>query len=305
MFKPKILLSMATLYSVLMLLLIINPLNKTGAVASEITVDLATTPESVFFELPNLAPGDWTEKILTVKNKGNVHVKYSLESEYKGGNQAFYNLFNLEVKDSNGVIYSGKLKDLSGLSVVRPLASLGEEQLLFKAELPYETGNEFQGEQVKFDLVLKAERTSDFCVGEDCPPLPCVGSHCPDPPGETCEQRGDCPQPPEQTCEQLGNCPDKPTCVGDNCDESEEIVLGDEEIPVGAPEQEPEQDLEQNPEDEENEESSTDIEVSEEETPVGGEIPKTAVPWYNLLVAASLLLIASGMFMWRLRKRID
>jgi LPXTG-motif cell wall-anchored protein len=144
------------LYSCIALTVVFLPIGNTGAVESPVEIDIATSPSEYLFIVGNMKPGDWANRVITVKNSGNKDFDYATEAKYESGSETLYNQLDLQVSDANGLLFDGKLSDLKGLDT-RSLASLSEEKLTFNVLFPSESGNEFQGLATEVALIFTAE----------------------------------------------------------------------------------------------------------------------------------------------------
>jgi LPXTG-motif cell wall-anchored protein len=138
-------------------------------------IDIATSPHKVFFNLTNLKPGDYTSKVLTVHNNGSQDFKYLFSNKFLSGSEKFYNELKLKVKDDQGILFNGLIKDFETLDS-RSLGSGESEKLYFTIEIPYELGNEFQGLSSEFQFKLFVEGTLGGTLPVDGPRLPVTGT---------------------------------------------------------------------------------------------------------------------------------
>ncbi|QHS24364.1 LPXTG cell wall anchor domain-containing protein [Virgibacillus sp. MSP4-1] len=122
------------------------------------SIDIATSPHKIFFNLQNLKPGDFSTKEMTIYNKGEEDFNYLFTNRFLTGSEKLYNEFLLTVRDKNGVLFDGKLKNFEELAS-RELKSGDSEVLTFKVEMPYELGNEFQGLSTEFQFKVFVEGT--------------------------------------------------------------------------------------------------------------------------------------------------
>ncbi|GAB4259512.1 hypothetical protein [Thermincola ferriacetica] len=113
-------------------------------------------PVSGFLKAPNIAPGDNVSAPLTVKNNGVTDFFYNVSAKKENGDDAFFNVLNLEIKDDAGkVLYSGKLKELSEIAL--GVLEKGQTDVLhFTVGFPAACGNEFQGRAVEVTFILDA-----------------------------------------------------------------------------------------------------------------------------------------------------
>lgn len=134
-------------------------------------IDLTTRPGKVLFGLSNVKPGDSVVREFVISNNGIQDFNYITSSKFFSGSEEFYNQLDLTIEDARGVLYEGKLKDLTELEP-RFLQSKQSETLLFVVKIPMELGNEFQGVSTKFQLKLFVEGTLGGVLPADGPRLP-------------------------------------------------------------------------------------------------------------------------------------
>ncbi|MEH7075442.1 LPXTG cell wall anchor domain-containing protein [Neobacillus drentensis] len=139
-------------------------------------INIATSPEKVFFDLTNLKPGDWAEKKLTIQNNGEQDFKYLLSSNLKKGSEKFYNELFLSISDESSVLFEGKMREFKKLNP-RFIAKNDSEQLFFKVVVPSEIGNEFQGLGCEVEFKFYVEGTLVGALPVDGPKLPETGSN--------------------------------------------------------------------------------------------------------------------------------
>ncbi|MEH7157417.1 LPXTG cell wall anchor domain-containing protein [Neobacillus drentensis] len=139
-------------------------------------INIATSPEKVFFDLTNLKPGDWAEKKLTIQNNGEQDFKYLLSSNLKKGSEKFYNELFLSISDESSVLFEGKMREFKKLNP-RFIAKNDSEQLFFKVVVPSEIGNEFQGLGCEVEFKFYVEGTLGGALPVDGPKLPETGSN--------------------------------------------------------------------------------------------------------------------------------
>ncbi|MBB6453682.1 LPXTG-motif cell wall-anchored protein [Salirhabdus euzebyi] len=118
-------------------------------------VDIETSAGEYLFDVKNLKPGDWAPRTIVVKNNGEQDFTYVTSIENTGPEKLFGELL-LEVSDSSGEIYNGKLVDFNGLGQ-RSLAVGSEEELHLTVRVPEHLGNDYQGLDAKFLLQFTAE----------------------------------------------------------------------------------------------------------------------------------------------------
>lgn len=155
-----------TIYSLVMLTLVVFlPLGSTGAVDT-VEVDLVTKPTEVLFDVSNIKPGDVFERTFDIKNGGNVDLRYKTKAEFLSGSEKLYNQLILHVTDGKTTLYEGSLHKFSGFDE-RQLTYSDSDQLIYKVEFPYESGNEFQGLATRFQIIISADYLAMSSNGTD------------------------------------------------------------------------------------------------------------------------------------------
>lgn len=332
------LLKYAGFYSLIVFLIIsLYPTGNIAAIDAEPKVDISTSaPNGRLFEVSDLKPGDWAKRDITVENKGNRDFEYTMTAQFESGDEMFYQALSFKLEHAGVALFDGKLSEFTGLGK-RHLPVSDTEDFTLTIDFPYEYGNEYQGLTTVvlfiFNAEAKPDRPPPTCEERgDCPEPPKPPTceergDCPEPPKPpTCEERGDCPEPPKPpTCEERGDCSEKPGCEEqENCTEQDKQCTGEGCSDSSACEQDedcceegeencvgwvdPDQDL-GIPDDGVPDlvspvgaDSSNDKGEDGSE-PRGGKLPKTSVPWYNLLVLALIGLAGSGAMMWMVRHR--
>jgi LPXTG-motif cell wall-anchored protein len=123
---------------------------------------LELTPSE--FHIENMRPGYMEDHTLTVKNTGDLIIKYTVKSAFKSGEKLFKEL-NVTVKQGNTELYKGKLSNLS--IEPRTLPARTDDPLTFSIVLPGETRNDFQGLTTSFEIQVQGEGEDPPTDGED------------------------------------------------------------------------------------------------------------------------------------------
>jgi hypothetical protein len=155
------------------LLLVIIPTQVIAESDSNV-IDLTTDPVKVLFDLSNVKPGDSVYRNLVIKNDGDQDFNYLSSSKFTSGLEDFYNKLDLVIKDSNGVLYDGKLFKFNKLEP-RLLKSNKTDQLLFYIKVPDDLGNTFQGLRTEFQFKFYVEGTLGGLLPANGPRLPDTG----------------------------------------------------------------------------------------------------------------------------------
>ncbi|WP_186579916.1 LPXTG cell wall anchor domain-containing protein [Aquibacillus kalidii] len=160
--KARYIFTIAT--SVVVITLILLSIGYNKSLASTNQIDISSLPESVLFEVGNMKPGDTAVRTLTIQNSGVKDFAYSTEAIFIGGSEKLYNAFHLQVEDSKGLLYDGKLSDFTGLNT-RSLLSEQWEDLQFSVVFPPELGNDYQGLQFEMEFKFAAKEVLDNSEG--------------------------------------------------------------------------------------------------------------------------------------------
>ncbi|SHF89592.1 hypothetical protein [Ornithinibacillus halophilus] len=116
--------------------------------------NLNISPGDVLFNITNMKPGDWAPRSITIQNTGREDFSYQMTLTNNGSDKLF-NEFILEINDSEGELYNGRLAEFSSLPV-RHLAASSEEVLDVTVRMPEHLGNEYQGLDSQFTLTFTA-----------------------------------------------------------------------------------------------------------------------------------------------------
>ncbi|WP_226536307.1 LPXTG cell wall anchor domain-containing protein [Fictibacillus halophilus] len=116
------------------------------------------------FHMENMRPGYMEDHTLTVKNTGDLIIKYTVKIAFKSGEKLFKEL-NVTVKHESTELYKGKLSELTILPRILPANT--DDPLNFSIGLPGEAGNEFQGLTTSFEIQVQGEGEDPPTDGED------------------------------------------------------------------------------------------------------------------------------------------
>lgn len=152
------------------------PINNSKAEENITEINIATSPNKVFFDISNAKPGDTFTKVLIVENNGSKDFKYLFSNDFLTGSEKIYNELELTVSDESGELYNGKLKDYEKLES-RNLKSNTDEKLTLSIYIPYELGNEFQNLGSEFQFKFYVEGTLGGTIPVDGPKLPETGTN--------------------------------------------------------------------------------------------------------------------------------
>jgi LPXTG-motif cell wall-anchored protein len=120
----------------------------------EIVLDIK--PNEVLFDVDNMKPGDWAPRTVIVQNNGSKAFNYVTTLQPAKQSMKLFNELLLEVEDSRGELYNGRLADFKQLKP-RELNPSKEEEISFTVRFPVYLGNEFQGLDANFILRFSAE----------------------------------------------------------------------------------------------------------------------------------------------------
>jgi hypothetical protein len=166
--KSKLLYLSFLTFSFVILVVSYLLIQSTQADETVYNVDISTSPANGFLIAKNLAPGDKKTSILHVYNNGNLDFNYNVTSRQESGDINLYHKIILTVSDSQGLLYQGSLSGLSQF----PLGTIVKAEsktLTFIAELPIDSGNEYQGKTatVAFDFTAVGHE-EQLPIGDGC-----------------------------------------------------------------------------------------------------------------------------------------
>ncbi|MCM3618859.1 CalY family protein [Sutcliffiella horikoshii] len=151
--------SIASIYYLLLFMLIFIPFGTTAASEDIKEIDIITTPEKVLFDVDNMKPGDWSERVLEISNGGKEDFKYIISSKLKSGDKKLYNELKLKItSEDTKELFSGTLGQFDKLDP-REIKTTDKEKLTFQVDFPAELGNEFQGLTCEVEFKIYAEGT--------------------------------------------------------------------------------------------------------------------------------------------------
>ncbi|WP_404459439.1 LPXTG cell wall anchor domain-containing protein [Sutcliffiella horikoshii] len=152
-------LSIASFYYLLIFALILLPFGTTAASEDVMEIDIITTPEKVLFDVDNMKPGDWAERVLEISNGGKEDFNYIISSKLKSGDKKLYNELKLTItSEDNKELFNGTLGQFNKLDP-REIKTTDKEKLTFQVNFPAELGNEFQGLTCEVEFKIYAEGT--------------------------------------------------------------------------------------------------------------------------------------------------
>lgn len=144
------------LFSLSIVIVPLNIVSADGDSSGEKEINIDILPNKSLFNIENMKPGDWAPRTVTVKNEGEKDFNYAVKIKNMSKTNKLYNELLLEISDSNGELYDGKLVDFTELTS-RKLVSSKEEELNFTIRYPEKLENDFQGVGAMFSLVFVAE----------------------------------------------------------------------------------------------------------------------------------------------------
>ncbi len=152
-------LSIASFYYLLIFTLILLPFGTTAASEDVMEIDIITTPEKVLFDVDNMKPGDWAERVLEISNGGKEDFNYIISSKLKSGDKKLYNELKLTItSEDNKELFNGTLGQFNKLDP-REIKTTDKKKLTFQVNFPAELGNEFQGLTCEVEFKIYAEGT--------------------------------------------------------------------------------------------------------------------------------------------------
>jgi hypothetical protein len=127
-------------------------------------LDLTVSAKKVSFDFVNIKPGDSVTERFTISNKGVGDFNYLVMSKSNNNNLLYedklFQQLDVEIKDCSGRnLYKGKLHKLKDGFGPNLLKSRVNEEITFCFIVPYELGNEFQGQETHFYIKFYVEGT--------------------------------------------------------------------------------------------------------------------------------------------------
>lgn len=122
-------------------------------------IDIQLSPNNYLFQVPNIKPGDWAPRSLTILNNGRQDFTYAVELQNTIEDTKLFDALIIKVMDGNKELYSGNLSSFN--LPARDLAAGEQEALDIIVYFPEHLGNEFQGLAAEFVLTVTAEGEED------------------------------------------------------------------------------------------------------------------------------------------------
>jgi LPXTG-motif cell wall-anchored protein len=143
-----------------MFTVIFVPLGSTVAAEQPIKeIDIVTSPDKVLFDVENMKPGDWAERVLEISNSGTQDFGYIISSKLKSGSEKLYNELLLTItSEASNELFKGTLGQFNKLDP-RDIKKSESEKLTLRVDFPAELGNEFQGLVTEVEFKIYAEGT--------------------------------------------------------------------------------------------------------------------------------------------------
>lgn len=130
---------------------------------SKASMNLVVYPNDKLFDLENMKPGDWAPRNIQIENHGEEAFEYQVHTE-SIGDEKLFNQLKVQVKYVETVIFEGHLKDFNHIDP-KLLEANEADDLEITLFFPEELGNEYQGLQAHFNIIITA--TGDGAVEEE------------------------------------------------------------------------------------------------------------------------------------------
>lgn len=127
------------------------------------TIKMTSETPDLTWKIENILPGESDESTLTIQNIGKKKVDVDVTVKIESGEE-LAKILNLQITkkqvstNTEETVFNGKYSELKTLTLNLDISE--KAIYTFKASLPTETGNEFQGKEsvIKFALVASGEQ---------------------------------------------------------------------------------------------------------------------------------------------------
>jgi hypothetical protein len=291
----------------------------------KLTVNSHTTSTAT---MSNMKPGDEMRSEYTIINKGHEGFNYFVDFKFISGDVELYDILQMTLQKEGVTIYSGMMSEAPGRVTIGSLA--GGEQSIIQMDVifPWEAGNEYQGKAttVAFEFSASGEpgpsAEPSASPTPSATPTPTESPTATDTPTSTVS-----PTPIESPAATATTTPTNttsPTAVvtpGQSTAPTssptatasppvvDEISVSEEPIPRGGNSN----GSTSAPDDGIHSASATPgpsdgATLPDDELPLGAldagdQLPNTAEPWYNLILASLAIAVISVIIMRRLKSR--
>ncbi|WP_096156680.1 LPXTG cell wall anchor domain-containing protein [Bacillus sp. FJAT-45066] len=155
-----------SLLIVLGIFIFLSPFHTT-ALANKKLIDL---DDDNFFYKSNFAPGGTTSSTVKLTNISEDVINYNVSLKRVKGSKKLYDTLEVSIFLHDQEIHVGKFLDIKKIALGN-LEAGENTPITFSIYFPKESGNEFQGERIDFDLVVDAKMGYSDIIGK----LPTTG----------------------------------------------------------------------------------------------------------------------------------
>ena len=323
------------------LIILVGVIWHAGGVSAQDTIKLTVNSHTTSTAtMNNMKPGDEMSSEYTIINDGTEGFDYFVDFKFISGDVELYNILQMTLEKEGVIIYSGVMSEAAGRVTIGSLAGGEKSVIQMDVTFPWEAGNEYQGKAttVAFEFSASGE-PGPTTLPTSTPTPTATVAPTPDPsptatatatatatteptttptdsptttptdsptttasptavvtPGQSVPPTATATPSPTPTASPPAvdeiSVTEEPIPMGESSNEptpaaspgagsqatsatpqpSDEVALPDGDIPLGAPE-------------------------------AGNELPNTAEPWYNLILASLAIAVLSVIIMRRLKSK--
>ncbi|MEK3663522.1 hypothetical protein NSQ29_28655 [Paenibacillus sp. FSL F4-0236] len=296
-----------------------------GGVSAQDTIKLTVNSHTTSTAtMNNMKPGDEMSSEYTIINDGTEGFDYFVDFKFISGDVELYNILQMTLEKEGVIIYSGVMSEAAGRVTIGSLAGGEKSVIQMDVTFPWEAGNEYQGKATTVAFEFSASGEPGPTTEPTSTPTPTATvSPTPDPsPAATATATTEPTTTPTETPAATPEASPSPTVAPTatatpsptptaSPPAVDEISVTEEPIPMGGSSNEPtpaaspgagSQTTSATPQ------PSDEVALPDGDIPLGApeagnELPNTAEPWYNLILASLAIAVLSVIIMRRLKSK--
>ncbi|MEK5434850.1 MULTISPECIES: hypothetical protein [Paenibacillus] len=317
------------------LIILVGVIWHAGGVSAQDTIKLTVNSHTTSTAtMNNMKPGDEMSSEYTIINDGTEGFDYFVDFKFISGDVELYNILQMTLEKEGVIIYSGVMSEAAGRVTIGSLAGGEKSVIQMDVTFPWEAGNEYQGKATTVAFEFSASGEPGPTTEPTSTPTPtptATVAPTPDPsPTATATATTEPTTTPTETPTDSPTTTASPTAVvtpGQSVPPTatatpsptptasppavDEISVTEEPIPMGGSSNEPtpaaspgagSQATSATPQ------PSDEVALPDGDIPLGApeagnELPNTAEPWYNLILASLAIAVLSVIIMRRLKSK--
>ncbi|CAH1054408.1 hypothetical protein [Paenibacillus pseudetheri] len=316
--------------SAYVLIILVGVIWHAGGVSAQDTIKLTVNSHTTSTAtMNNMKPGDEMSSEYTIINDGTEGFDYFVDFKFISGDVELYNILQMTLEKEGVIIYSGVMSEAAGRVTIGSLAGGEKSVIQMDVTFPWEAGNEYQGKAttVAFEFSASGEPgptaeptstptatvapTPDPSATPEASPTPTVAPISTPTDSPTTTTSPTAVVTPGQSVPPTATPTPSPTPKA-SPPAVDEISVTEEPLPMGRSSNEPtptvspgaagSQTTSATPQPSD-EAALPDGDIPLGAPEAGNELPNTAEPWYNLILASLAIAVLSVIIMRRLKSK--